>query len=435
MPPPVPSTDAGPSRPLANFAWLVGGRLFRGAVGMLIGVWMARHLGPADYGVLNSALALALLGMAVVGLGLDSVVRQELLREPAQAPGILGTCLGLRIAAGFLAYGLLAVALLLRDPATRTTWLVAAAMLVTHVPLTVDLWFQARLKMEYTALAQNAAFAFSALLRAALILGDAPLPWFAAAIVLEGPVSALLLLRWWRKLAPTEARLVWQGGRARLWLSSCWPLLGVNLLAVGFTQVNQALLVWLANPREAGHFAAAGRIFELGSFVLTALVTTQVPQIAVARAGGPGQQEATMRAVLSRVALVAWAVGGAAILGAPWIVRGLFGSDYAGSENTLRLLGACLLPLGSGLVRYEWWVGAGRMQRLLVAYSLGGVLNLALAVWWIRDFGAAGSAAATLVALATTHLLSSLAWRDSADFARWQGGALLLRGLTLPRRR
>ena len=42
---------------LNNASWLLLDRLLRGLGGLFIGIWIARYLGPKDFGVLNYAFA------------------------------------------------------------------------------------------------------------------------------------------------------------------------------------------------------------------------------------------------------------------------------------------------------------------------------------------------------------------------------------------
>lgn len=44
-------------RLLANLNWLFADRIIRIVGGLVIGIWVARYLGPGDYGVLNFAFS------------------------------------------------------------------------------------------------------------------------------------------------------------------------------------------------------------------------------------------------------------------------------------------------------------------------------------------------------------------------------------------
>ncbi|HEU5077709.1 MAG TPA: flippase [Opitutaceae bacterium] len=417
----APSPAARPAtRAWQNFFWLVGGRIIRGGISLVIGVWMARYLGPADYGILNSAIAIVTMLLALGGLGLDSVVRQELVRDPANASMILGTCMALRVAAGVLSYLVLFFLTAGWAGELREVWLITGLMLITHVPLSLDFWFQAQLQLRVSTIAQNVAFAISAALRALFIMTGSAVVWFAVAIVLEGPISGLFLFFSHGRLSPETESFHWDTRRAKSWLRACWPLLVANLFAVGFGQMNQVLIVRLSDLNEAGRFAAASRVFELGTFVLTAFVTTRIAEIAASRDSGKYAARRTLRHILGSVSTMAWGMAIPLALAAPLLVRFLFGHEFRHTEAAIRWIVFGLLPFGLGLVRHEYWIGSLRTQRLLVANVAGAILNLALAFALIPKWGAAGAAAATATSLLFANLGATFFWSDARDFAFWQ---------------
>ena len=68
---------------LDNIGWLFFDKVLRMGVGLLVGVWVARYLGPEKYGLFNFAAAFVGMFIAVSGLGLQSIVVRDIVRDPA----------------------------------------------------------------------------------------------------------------------------------------------------------------------------------------------------------------------------------------------------------------------------------------------------------------------------------------------------------------
>ena len=85
---------------LANSGWLLADRLLRMFPALVVGAWVARHLGSGRYGVLAYAIALLAFVTPLAMLGLEAIVVRDVTQDAAKAPRILGTALFLRIAAG-----------------------------------------------------------------------------------------------------------------------------------------------------------------------------------------------------------------------------------------------------------------------------------------------------------------------------------------------
>ncbi|MDE5124445.1 MAG: oligosaccharide flippase family protein, partial [Trichodesmium sp. St19_bin1] len=76
---------------IGNTAWLLGDKFLRMGFGLLIGVWVARYLGPEKFGLLNYAIAFVSLFNVFATLGLNNIVVRELVRKPSEKGEILGT--------------------------------------------------------------------------------------------------------------------------------------------------------------------------------------------------------------------------------------------------------------------------------------------------------------------------------------------------------
>src|SRR4051812_2749470 len=143
---------------LVNSAWLIADKVVRLGLGLVVWVWLARHFGPATFGVWNYAIAFVALFGAFASLGLDGVVVRELVREGSEPGAVLGTALGLRVAAGIASAS---VAVLAAYTLRQGEWLpivlVAfnAATLVLQSSQVVDFHFQARMRTRPAVVAVN----------------------------------------------------------------------------------------------------------------------------------------------------------------------------------------------------------------------------------------------------------------------------------------
>jgi polysaccharide transporter, PST family len=83
---------------LLNIFWLSIDQLSRLAIGLVVGIWIARYLGPQQWGEINYTLALVSIMTSITNLGMDGFLVKELLDSPAQKNQILGTAFVTRMA-------------------------------------------------------------------------------------------------------------------------------------------------------------------------------------------------------------------------------------------------------------------------------------------------------------------------------------------------
>ena len=66
---------------LGNLAWLLTDQILQMALGLFVGVWVARYLGPAQFGLISYAIAFVSLFASVATMGLPNRSRPMLAGE------------------------------------------------------------------------------------------------------------------------------------------------------------------------------------------------------------------------------------------------------------------------------------------------------------------------------------------------------------------
>src|SRR5215472_9413822 len=225
----------------ANSGWLIAEKGTRLAVGLVVTVWIARHLGPHDYGILMSTFAFVLLFGPLANLGLDAIAVREISRRPGDTQAILGTAFCLRMLGGAagaaLAWGA-GTALGLAESGPPLVLAILSATLLFQAADVVDYWFQSRLSSRLTVAARLSAFALAVALRVALIVFDQPLEMFAAAIVAEYALAAGGLAFAYSR-HPGAGRWTFDRALAIALLRDSWPLMLSGAAVLMYSRLDQ----------------------------------------------------------------------------------------------------------------------------------------------------------------------------------------------------
>lgn len=385
-----------------NAGWLVGERVLRLVIGLVVGVVVARHLGPSGMGELGLALGWAALLAPLATLCVDDLVIRELVAQTERKAEVLGTALGLRALAG-MSSTLVAPLLM---------WVVYGDVervkLVAVVTLTAlwgaadvfTLWFHHKIRMQGVVRLRSVVFITLALLRVLLVELGASLFWFAVLVAVETGLCALVAWALFLMDQSRPRRLAFAPDLARLFVREGWPLMLSGLAVATYLRVDQVLLPLLAGDHEAGLYAAALRISEAWYVIPTALAQSVMPRI-VERARYSSAALVTELVPVFRL-LVALAYLAALCISAlsPFLVRTLFGEAYEGAALVLVFHVWAGVFVALGTARNIWDTGAARTQLSLLSVALGAVINVGLNVVLIPEHGAVGAAIATLIAYA-----------------------------------
>ncbi len=413
------------SSPGANFGWLMAERGWRVLLGLAVNVAVARHVGPAQFGMLSYALGLIAIFWAVGGLGLDEVLTRELVRDRARARALLAVALRLKTAGAAGAFVALLVVAWVWRPEAEGAWLVVvlAGGGLFFLPLdVVDAWFLAHERMRPPVVARQGALFAAALLRVGLVWAGAPLTAFALAFMVEALLIALalgwMLVRdagWpdWRGAAGMSGRRLLREG---------WPLLVSSVLVVVTLQADRLLLVQMAGEATAGVYAAAARFTEVLYALPMAVGAVLLPRLtALHRDDGTAYWGLARRAGLGL--LVAGVVLAAGLsLGGHWLLPKLLGEQYRASGAVLGVHSWSLVFIALVSLRSRLLIIEGQSRWVLAMSAGTTLLNILLNLWLIPWWGAIGAAWASVGAWACSVLVLPWLAAGPRDFQRtWCG--------------
>lgn len=409
-----------------NAAWLVGERLVRIVVGLLVTVWVARHLGPSLYGELSFAIACATLLGALAGLGLDQIAVRDIARDPSRSGEVLGTAIALRLAGSvtFAVLGVSAVVLLNGDDGRIVVAALAIVSIVFQAADVVDYWFQSQLQSRLTVIAKLVAMLCSATLKVVLIVTRAPLEAFALVVTLEALFFAVAMAASYRQHR-TGMPWRWDGALARRMLVDGLPIMVSSAAIMVYMRVDQVMLRELAGPEQLGLFSAVLPFSEGWYVIATSICTSLLPSFSRLQAEDEARFRIQLGRILRILTAVALAIALVVSLSSGLLVPLLLGERYVAASPVLAIHVWAVVFVFLGVAENLWLVtGNRRMVRMGKTFA-GAIVNVALNWWLIPRMGAQGAAIATVVSFAVAAYLSNLIL--APEVFRMQTRALLLR--------
>ena len=393
-----------------NAGWLFADKTLRMFVGVVVGAWVARYLGPSQFGEMAYVLSFVALFGAVAQLGLDGVAVRDIARQKSEAPQILGTVLRLRLLAGLLAWasaiGLMAV---LRPGDLQTLLLtaVAAATLSLQAADTVDLWFQSQTQSRRTVMAKGYAYLAANGLKVTLILAQAPLLAFVLLTVVELVFSAAVL--WWQyRKYPADSAWTWSPQRAGTLLRESFPYLVAGIAVLVYMRIDQIMIRSLVGEYELGLYSAMLPLSSALHFVPMALCISISPSLSRMRQQEPARYQQSVARLFSIMWWVMIPLAAAVSVLSGTIVGLLYGPAYAAAAPMLALHVFSAVPVALGVAQSIWIVNEGRHHMSFYRTAIGAVCNILLNLLLIPRYGGTGAAAAAVAAQTAAAVLSNL---------------------------
>lgn len=387
-------------RAIGNTGWLLFDRVLRMLIGISVGAWVARYLGPSRFGELAYIIAFIAFFQVIAGLEADGFIVRDIARNHGDTAVILGTSLRLRIVSGVISWLAAIVLMYLLHPDDRQLCLmvvIVGAMLVFQAADIIDLWFESQSQSKRTVLSKLVSYLFSNSIRVYLLLTKAPLIAFAGVVCLESAALAVALIVAYRRF-PTNGRWRADIAQAKELLHLCWPFIVSGVMITAYMRIDQIMLKEMLGERELGIYAAALTLSQAWNIIPATLVASLAPFVARKKARSEAEYQDALVIIFRFFAIVSIAGAALTALASPWIVGLLYGAEYKSSAAVLSGLVFVIIFIFQGMAQTLWVVNDNVRIANLIGSSLAALLSIIANLVLIRKFGIMGAVFSYLLA-------------------------------------
>lgn len=384
---------------VANMGWLLFDKVLRMGVGLVVGVWIARYLGPGKFGILNYAVAFVGMFGGFTTLGLDSIVVRELVNRPDAKATILGTSFVLKFAASLISSFLAVVSIhFVKDDALVkiAVAIIAGTMLLQSLDV-IRFWFDSQVKSKYVVISQNGAFLVMSVVKVFLLLHKASLIWFVWVILFESILAAIGFVFYYQFVNEKIQKWNFFLPEAKSLLRDSWPLILTGLAIFVYMRISQVMLGSMLGDNEVGIYAAAMRVSEIWYFIPTIVLTSVYPKLVQLYRDNEAQYEKKLLRIMCVFFWFSLAGVLLIIVFSNTIVAMLYGKAYSASAPVLSVHIFTGIMVNMSIIFSHRYILRNQQKISLYGTIIGAAANILLSYLFIPQYGAVGAAAATMV--------------------------------------
>lgn len=386
-----------------NVSWLTFNRLARLGVGLFVGVWLARYLGPSQFGMYSYTLAIVAVFASIGTLGLHEITIRDFVATPNKSHEILGTAAVLQAVGGVLSYALLLLLIQILhadEPAIKLIVTIFGASLLFKAAGVIRYWFEAKVLSKYVVWTETTAIVLIAGGKILLIILNAPLLAFIIISASEAALIAVALIVAFQWRGSTSAPLAASLPRAKSMLRDSWPLILSALAVMVYMRIDQIMLRKMIDDEAVGLYSAAVRLSEVWYFIPAVIVASVFPSIIRAKHRSKVEYYAKLQKLFTLMALLAIGISIPTLFAAKWVIVLVFGDAYSSAHPILAIHIWASVFVFLSVANSKWFLLEG-LQKLILAWTLiGASVNIGLNLLFIPNFGGLGAAWATLIAQA-----------------------------------
>jgi O-antigen/teichoic acid export membrane protein len=274
----------------ANTLWLFAEHVLRMVAGFLVGVWVARYLGPEKFGLFNYALAFVSIFQGIAKLGLDGIVVRDLVQEPEKRDVYLGTSFWLKLIGGVITFLIITIILFIQSIPTSNFFtetniyiLIIAFGIIFQSFEVIDFYYQAAVQAKYISIRRIIQLFLSSIIKIFLVFIGADLIWFVLVSLFD--IISLSIMGWliYRSQGLPNFVRYFDIEIGKKLLKDSWPLLLSSIAIMIQARIDQIMLKQFIGLRELGNYVVALNIIEALGFVPMILHQSLLPAIVEAK--------------------------------------------------------------------------------------------------------------------------------------------------------
>ncbi|ASZ20027.1 flippase [Bacillus cereus] len=414
----------------SNTIWLILERVFQLILGLIVGIWTARYLGPSNYGILNYGASFVAFFSVICSLGLENVIIKYFVDYPKKNNVILFSAITIRFVVSIIS--ILVMYFIVSITHYNEKLIIAVIMLQSLALIfnsldTIDYWFQSRLMSMYVVIAKSIARLFASIWKVYLLVSGASLQFFALSGAIEAMVVGIILLIIYFK--KNSIHVSFSRYYSKELILNSYHFILSGLLVTLFTQMDRIMLGNLIGQESVGVYSVASTIATLWYFVPLAVINSSRPIILKKRQVSIPEYQLSLKRLYSFIFWLGVLVALFITLLSNVIIKSLYGQQYIEAAIPLAILIWASVFSLLGTARNIWIVSEGVNKYTKYYFLIGMFVNFVLNYIFINLFGVVGSAIATLIAQITTTIIAPMFFKKTKGSTYLMSQALILRGV------
>jgi O-antigen/teichoic acid export membrane protein len=416
---------------MGNINWLTAGVIFKDILGLFIVAWVARYLGPKQFGTMNYAVAFVALFSTFSTLGLDNIIIRNILLKTENKDEYLGTAFVLKLLGSFILLILSSIVIYFvqsQNFLIRLFVLILAFGYIFKAFDVIDFWFQSKIEAKYSVYARSISFGLVSILKVILIITQSSLVSFVLMFSLDFLLIAIFMLYFYIKREGVSI-MRWRASlkTAKELLGDSWPLILSGIAVMIYMKIDQVMIGGILGEKDLGIYSSAVKLSEAWYFIPNIVSVSVFPSILNTKRKSEKLYRERLQMLYDSFTWFTILVAIVVSLSSPLIIKTLYGDEYIKASSVLAVHIWAGVGVFGGVAVGKYLIAENLTKISLFMTSIGAICNIILNVFLIPRFGIIGAAYSTLI----TYIIATysvLIFKDSKE-----AGFQLLRSFNILR--
>lgn len=252
-----------------NLLWATGGKVINLGGSLILGIIVARYLGPEQYGLMNYVISYAFLFQTLACFGLDSIEVREEAAGKVPFTTIIGTAFWIKVVLGIICIALsIGTSIVMGEDGYTVALIAMYSCYIVFNSFVV-------IRNYFTSLVQNKYIVLSEIFRTFVGIGikltlwalDCSLTWFVAAFAFDHVLLAGGYISSYRHKIGRMRYWHFSMSYAKYMMKESFPLLLTNAAVIIYQRIDQVMIGQMVSKTDVGFFSVAAKFVEVMIFI------------------------------------------------------------------------------------------------------------------------------------------------------------------------
>lgn len=265
----------------SNLFWAVLGKMTNLLSGLIVGIIVARYLGPEQYGLMNYVMSFVFLFQTFSVFGLDNIEIREESKTGSDYNKIIGTSFGIRLFTSLLCIILCISTCYYMEANIYTTELVAVYSLsiIFNSFVVARNYFYALVRNKYVVQVEIIRTLICMAIKILLLYIGASLMWFIIANVFDMLIVGMGYCVAYRNEIGKITEWRFDKNYAYYLIKESFPLMLTSAAVIVYQRIDQVMIGQIIDKESVGYFSVASRFVEILIYIPMILSQTIAPML------------------------------------------------------------------------------------------------------------------------------------------------------------
>jgi len=399
-------SHAGFQKYFQNTGWMFLGQATM-IISLIINIWLARYLGPENFGKMNYVFAFVGIFGFLTNLGINDILIRNLVRNPEKRDALLGTAFWLMTAGGILSFITITILSFQLEPSGMIRSLIilyATTSLLSPINV-ISAYFQATIQAKKNALAQIFGTILVSIFKIFLIFSGQGIIWLVFAFVLDYIVGTFFYIINYIKSDLKIRHWKFNKVIAKDLLKASYLLMLSTVTGYLLLKIDQVMVKFFLDEKAVGIYAVAVKLSEIWYFIPGIICGSLFPAIINAKKASEHVYINRLKKLYIFLGTTATIIAIPITLLAPWLIKIIFGMEYILAAPILQIYvwSGVGLFLSIGINRF--FMAEDNLKPIFYYSLVAVIINVSLNFILIPSTGLTGAAWATLISYSVGPIL------------------------------